>query len=272
MNEKLSDEVAKFDWMHSIDLGDGIVTPGKWPRNPHIAAAFDRIDFGGKKVLDIGTCNGLWSFEAEKRGASEIYSVDYLTHDNYWCTPAYQFAHEALGSKARYMPDLSAYDIESLGRNEFDVVVFCGIYYHLKHPLLALSKVRKVLKTGGLVIIEGPVIANESEAMAGFLYRGNQSKDDYFGRWDNSNWWVPSVRCLAEWVECSFFDVLEEFSVAKHISQNGGLSRLKAAVRSRLVDRRPTYRRTVLLAKAVTRPDQFYSSKQADQDLVDFFE
>ena len=62
---ELLEQVNNLDWMHRIDFGDGIVTPGKWPVNPYILEAFDGIEFRSKKVLDIGTCNGLWTFEAD---------------------------------------------------------------------------------------------------------------------------------------------------------------------------------------------------------------
>lgn len=71
-----------------------------------------------------------WSviISGRKEGTAEVHSFDYLTHADYWCTPAYQFAHNALQSKATYNPDLNVYDIEQLGINDFDIVVFCGVY------------------------------------------------------------------------------------------------------------------------------------------------
>ncbi|QBQ54508.1 DUF1698 domain-containing protein [Nitrosococcus wardiae] len=269
--EQLEEEVKKFEWMHSIDLENGIITPGKWPRNPHIEKAFDKINFEEKKVLDIGTCNGLWSFEAEKRGASEVYSIDYLIHDNYWCTPAYRFAHDTLQSKAIYNPDVDVYDIEKLGITDFDVIIFCGVYYHLKNPLLALSKIRKILKTGGHVIIEGPIINDDSKPIAGFLYKEIENKDNYFGSWHRSNWWVPSGRCLREWVECSLFDIIDEFSGTDPSYLNSNWYKLKSFIKKILNKEKPHIKRTVLLAKGVKRADKNYSSKQADSDLIDFF-
>jgi tRNA (mo5U34)-methyltransferase len=65
----IREEVEQLKWVHRIDLGNGIITPGQWPRNPLISAAFSDIDFSGKKVLDIGCWDGLWAFEAERQGA-----------------------------------------------------------------------------------------------------------------------------------------------------------------------------------------------------------
>ena len=254
----LQEKVKEIDWMHTIDLGNGIVTPGKWPVNPRIVAAFDQIDFRGKKVLDVGTCNGLWSFEAERRGASEIHSIDYLTLVNYWCTPGYKLAHEALKSKAIYNPDLSVYEVDALGSRDFDVVIFCGVYYHLKSPLLALAKLRKVLKTGGVIVIEGPVIVDE-RCYAQFLYRDAVP--------DRSNWWVPTRRCLSEWIECSFFEEIAEFTGPDPFSLTSIGYRAKKALK-RLLNRDTFYnRRTVIVAKSIARSDPLSGP---DPDLLPF--
>ena len=255
----LQEKVKQIDWMHTIDLGGGIVTPGKWPVNPGIVAAFDRIDFRGKKVLDVGTCNGLWSFEAEKRGAAEIHSIDYLSLVNYWCTPGYRLAHEALGSRAIYNPDLSVYDVEALGSRDFDVAIFCGVYYHLKSPLLALAKLRKVLKTGGAIVIEGPIIIDDERCYARFLYRDAVP--------DRSNWWIPTRRCLGEWIESSFFEVTAEFPGPDPLDLSGTGYRAKKTLK-RLLNRDTTLvKRTVLLAKGTTRNDPLSGP---DPDLLAF--
>lgn len=258
--EELLAQVAKHEWMHSIDLGQGVVTPGRWPLNKATLSVYDRIDFKGKKVLDLGTCNGLWSFEAERRGATEVYSIDYLTHVGYWCTPAYKLAHEALGSRAKYFPDMNVYDVEQLGINDFDVVIFSGIYYHLKHPLLALTILRRVMKEGGHIVIEGPIYPDSERAYSSFHYR-----DLLFN--DKSNWCVPTLRCLREWVECSFFDV-----EAEHFNQEdpfGGMRRIKAKIRSCLGKPPTEILRTVMLARAVNRQDPLYST--IDPDLAAFY-
>jgi tRNA (mo5U34)-methyltransferase len=198
-----------YNWWHSIDLG-GYVTPGNVGRWPLIEKAFDQVDFKGKKVLDIGCWDGLWSFEAEKRGAREVHSVDYVSLRSWSEQPTYQLAHKLLGSKARYYPNLSVYDIGRLGVTDFDVVVYCGIYYHLLEPLRAFTALREVMTEGGLMIVEGPAIESE-RVFATFSAR------TWFAE-DPTNWWVPSVPCLREWVDCTFFDVVTEFSGNRDIS------------------------------------------------------
>src|SRR5436309_7967242 len=126
-------EMNRLNWVHRIDLGHGLVTPGRWgAHNPRIMQALDAIDFRGKKVLDIGCWDGLFSFEAEKRGAAEVYATDLVTHRHIRETieqPTFRFAHDALKSRARYFPDVSVYDVERLGAHDFDVVIYAGVYY-----------------------------------------------------------------------------------------------------------------------------------------------
>lgn len=243
--KKLIEQMSKIDWMHTIDLGGGLVTPGKWPVNQYILAAFDSIDFRDKKVLDIGTCNGIWSFEAEKRGASEVHSIDYLSQVGYWCTPGYELAHTALGSRAQYNPDVSVYEIEEIGVTDFDVIIFCGVYYHLKNPLLALAKLRKVLKTGGSIIVEGPIILNDTGCYARFLYHDAEN--------DPSNWWIPTRRCLAEWLESSFFRVTDTFEQTNNDVGSDFSRRARGFVRRAMGKERVLTQRTVVLAEGITR-------------------
>ena len=163
-------------------------TPGVWGApNPLIVSAFDDIDFRGKKVLDIGCWDGLWSFEAEKRGASEIYATDDNSQRVLQQYPTFDLAHALRKSKAKYFPDVSVYDVGKLG---------------VKDPLLAFSRLRQVMKEGAIIIISGQVIPSD-EVFAKFYYKQAFAEDD-------SNWWVPSMPCLREWIECSFFEVLTE--------------------------------------------------------------
>jgi tRNA (mo5U34)-methyltransferase len=206
--EELLELAMQYRWWHAIDLG-GIVTSGV--RSSLIDRAFEQIDFKGKKVLDVGCWDGLWSFEAEKRGASEVYSVDYVSLRSWSEQPTYQLAHTLLGSKARYYPNLSVYDITRLGITGFDVVIYCGVYYHLVDPLRAFAALREVMAEGGIILVEGPVLDHSEKVFANF----------YHGNWlasDPTNCWLPSVSCLREWLDCTLFDPISEISFKKDVA------------------------------------------------------
>ena len=190
-------------WMHSIDLGDGFVTSGQWCLASQQEQAIANIDFRGKKVLDIGCWDGLYSFEAERRGASEVYATDLVSQRPFADNPTFLIAHAARKSNVRYFPKVSVYDIETLGVRDFNIVLFSGVYYHLKDPLRALAMLRRVMKDGALIYVEGAVL-NEPGCHAAFYYR-----DCYRG--DYSNWWVPTRTCLRQWIECSYFDIENEY-------------------------------------------------------------
>jgi tRNA (mo5U34)-methyltransferase len=253
----LIDEVTRHEWLYSVDLGGGVVTPGRFgPPNPQIKEAFERVDFRGQRVLDVGCYEGQWSFEAEKRGAASVLATDYLVGDprarlserGVNELPTFRLAHTILHSRVEYRPDVSVYDVTRLGRDDFDVVVFCGVYYHLKYPLLALSRLRQVVREGGTLIVEGPVIDGARESYARFFY------DDVLAE-DRSNWWVPTLPCLLEWMECSYFEVRQVSGAT--------LQEVRPIGAAEGPGRRPPTRtekivRHTVLARAVTRKDRRY--------------
>ena len=240
----LRDRVNALQWVHRIDLGDGLTTPGQWPVSDLISRAFDAIDFSGKKVLDVGCWDGLWSFEAERRGAREVYATD-LVSQRWGSDRTFLLAREALQSKVSYHPHVSAYDVTDLGITDFDIVLFAGVYYHLKDPLRALARLRTIMRTGGTLLVEGEILCG-AEAYARFFYRSRLANDP-------SNWWVPTVPCLREWVECSYFDIINEYGDAQ--SPSASRRWLRSVLHRR---REPTFRRHALLARAVCRVDPSY--------------
>jgi len=247
----LAARIAVLPWVHTIDLGNGIVTPGAWPPSPLILRAFESLDFRGKKVLDIGCWDGLWSFEAEKRGAREVHATDDTSQRPHRDQPTFQVAHQALRSRVRYHPNLSVYDLDKFEERDFDVVLFLGVYYHLKNPLLALARIREVMREGGLLIIEGEVLHGRKDAVARFSYR-HKHKDDA------SNWWLPTVPCLHEWLECSFFEVVHGEDIAS-VSRDASLwSNAKCWIKRHLGFARPTASRYLAIARAVKRADDRY--------------
>ena len=130
-------------WFHNIDL-DGVQTapdhflgdyPGvKWRRFAHAIPA----DLTGKTVLDIGCNGGFYSIEMKRRGAERVLGIDF--DDDYLRAGALRRrGASALDIEFR---KLSVYDVGALGER-FDVVLFMGVLYHLRHPLLALDLIHE---------------------------------------------------------------------------------------------------------------------------------
>jgi tRNA (mo5U34)-methyltransferase len=143
---------------HTIELPDGTALPGlQTPEHMRWRLSLFPLpeDLRGKRVLDIGAWDGWFSFECERRGA-EVVAVD--------CVALNTFieAKELLGSRVEYLTlDVDQLSAARLGT--FDIVLFFGVLYHLRHPLLGLEKVVELCTDTAL--IESFVIGSESRTI-----------------------------------------------------------------------------------------------------------
>jgi SAM-dependent methyltransferase len=177
-----ADEYSRIRWIHAIDLGNGTVTPGIW--QPHYEEyGLDRVDFKGKSVLDIGCIDGLYTFYAEKRGASRILSFDIADEqfgpqhgDNRDWTAGYKYAHKVLKSKAEYRFPFSVYNLDPEAVGTFDIALFLGVLYHLAHPALALERINSILKMGGTMVLEAEVSAGRTGFFRQFKHNPTRVK------------------------------------------------------------------------------------------------
>src|SRR5215204_1901025 len=139
-------------WFHNLDLNGVRTAPdhflGDYPavKWRNFAGAIPS-DLTGKSVLDIGCNGGFYSIEMKRRGAARVLGVD---SDEDYLKQA-QFASEVLGLDIEFRP-LSVYDVGLLGER-FDIVLFMGVLYHLRHPLLALDLIREHV-AGDLLIFQ----------------------------------------------------------------------------------------------------------------------
>jgi tRNA (mo5U34)-methyltransferase len=182
----LQSRVAALQWYHTIDLGDGIVTAGVDDTPQRLARLDLPASLTGLTVLDIGAWDGFFSFECERRGASRVVAADhYSWSDSSWGTKAgFQLAREALGSAVEDV-DIDVMDLSPERLGTFDLVLFLGVLYHLRHPLLALERVASV--TRKTLVLETVVDMMGYGRPAVAFYPERELNND------PTNWWGPNV-------------------------------------------------------------------------------
>ena len=133
-------------WFQKIEVLPGFYSNG-WsnPRLEKLPYFGLPEDLTGKRVLDIGCAEGFFSFEAEKRGAREVIGIDSFPDS----VRRFNIVKEARQSAATAFL-MNVYDLEPKRLGTFDLVLFYGVFYHLKHPQYALERIRSVC-TGDLL-------------------------------------------------------------------------------------------------------------------------
>jgi tRNA (mo5U34)-methyltransferase len=139
-----------------MDLGHGVITPGVDSTPRKLKTLHLPESFAGQTVLDVGAWDGFFSFEAERRGAKHVLATDhYCWTGKGWSTKAgFDLAHRVLGSRVESL-DIDVLDLSPDRIGVFDVVLFLGVLYHMRHPLLALEHIANV--TRGQLILETEV-------------------------------------------------------------------------------------------------------------------
>jgi tRNA (mo5U34)-methyltransferase len=184
-----SQELAESGWYHSFELPDGTRFEGHNTLDI-LKRRYDRFpiprDLHGRRVLDIGAWDGWFSFEAERHGAHVI-AVDCVAIDNF------RRIHRSLGSKVDYRI-LDFFELPQAGLGAFDFVLFLGVLYHLKHPLLALEIVCAL--TTETAIVESFVTDAETwvDHAAEIPTLEFYETDELGNQLDN--WFGPTVACL----------------------------------------------------------------------------
>src|SRR5579863_294117 len=192
------ERLSKLGWYHSIELPDGSVIEG----HQSIEQLRRRLrqfpipdDLHGKRVLDIGAWDGWFSFECERRGA-QVVAVD--------CVALNTFleARDLLNSRVEYLTlDVGELSAAKLGR--FDIVLFFGVLYHLRHPLLGLEKVVELCTD--LALIESFVIPSEHRTIPAVMEF--YERTELGGQIDN--WCVPAPEGLLAMCRCAGFAMAE---------------------------------------------------------------
>lgn len=215
--QALRREVDAVEWFHRIDLGHGVVTSGP-DDSPAKLATLDlpeRLD--GWSVADIGALDGFFSFEAERRGAERVVAFDSYMWQVRGRT-SFDLARRVLAS------DVEPVEVEVLDlspeHGSFDLTLFLGVLYHMRHPLLALERVASI--TQNMLVLESHVDLLGTRRPAGVFYPGTELMDD------PTNWWglnPPAIEAMLREVG---------FSRVQRISVSPLRQRLWAGTRLRL--------------------------------------
>jgi tRNA (mo5U34)-methyltransferase len=216
--EELRSAVRRLGpWFHNIDLNGVRTAPehflGDYPSQKwrHFSAALPD-DLSSKAVLDIGCNAGFYSIEMKRRGAARVLGVDW---DEAYLSQA-RFAAKVLGLDIEYRR-LSVYDLGALGER-FDIVLFMGVLYHLRHPLLALDLIREHVAADILVFQsmqrgteEVTEVAPDYPFSETSLFDGPGFPRLHFieGRYadDPTNWWVPNRACAEAMLRSAGFRI-----------------------------------------------------------------
>jgi tRNA (mo5U34)-methyltransferase len=214
--DELKQEVAKVKWWHTIDLGHDIVTPGRGD-TPSLFKLLDfPQDLRGRSVLDIGAWDGYYSFAAEKCGADRVLAVDSFVWQGKGggSKAGFELARQALGSKVEDR-EIEVLDLSPEVVGTFDLVLFLGVLYHMRHPLLALEKVFSV--TREMLILETHVDLLDCEWPAMRFYPGLELAGD------GSNWWGPNPLAVEKMLATVGFRTVKTISLRPQTKQQGRL-------------------------------------------------
>ena len=205
-------------WFHNMNL-DGV-----WTAPGHFLGDYPAVkwrgfadaipaDLTGRSVLDIGCNGGFYAIEMKRRGAARVLGLD---SDERYLAQA-RFAAQVTGQDIAFVQG-SVYNVGSLGER-FDIVLFMGVLYHLRHPLLALDLIRETV-AGDLLVFQSmqrgaSTVAPVAEdydffETAPFAEPGYPKlhfiEHRYSG--DPTNWWVPNRACTEAMLRASGFAIV----------------------------------------------------------------
>jgi tRNA (mo5U34)-methyltransferase len=203
-------------WYHTLELPGGVITPG-WFDLRGVIGELPWPDVRGKRCLDVGTYDGFYAFELERRGAAEVVATDIAAHED-WDWPAaararggealallagekgagFAAAREALGSSVQRL-EVSAYDLDPSEVGMFDVVVCGSLLLHLRDPVRALEAIRSVCG-GWFMSIE------EVSLPLTLMHRRRPVADMRFSE-NLCQWWVVNLAGHRRMVEIAGFEV-----------------------------------------------------------------
>jgi tRNA (mo5U34)-methyltransferase len=205
------------DWFHNLQLGGVPTAPNhflgdypsvKWQKFAHAIPQ----DLRGKSVLDVGCNGGFYSIEMKRRGADRVVAID---SDPGYLAQA-RFAAEVSGADIEFR-QLDVYAVRDL-HEQFDIVLFMGVLYHLRHPLLALDLLHEFAVKDLMVfqsLLRGNTEVRQLAPNYSFLETGIFEEPGYpvmhfvehcYSN-DPTNWWIPNRACVEAMLRSAGFEI-----------------------------------------------------------------
>ena len=232
-------------WYHTIEVQPGLLTPGLSDLRAWAPAVLP-ADLSGRRCLDIGTFDGFWAFEMERRGAREVIATDVASPADVQHTPhnrrraldwqeqqgiehgtGFAIAKDLLGSKAERVV-CNVYDLspETIG-GTFEFAVVGALLQHLRDPIQALQNLRSVLVPGG----EAVVMDNIDVALT--LLRPRTPVAHLRAPLPDNmwTWWIPNLAGLRGWARTAGLEPISRRPVIRRDKR--GLRGVFAAIRVR---------------------------------------
>jgi hypothetical protein len=221
-------EALSRGWYHTIELAPGIATAGAVDLRPVAPRALPPPGaLLGMRALDVGTFDGFWAFELERRGAGEVLATDLERFDQAEWPPLnrarlaaraaqsrpgerFELAHSLLRSRVRKVIS-SAYELsaERLG-GAVDFAVVGDLLLHLRDPVRGLEAVRSALTPG-----TGRLLLLEEVSVPLTLLRPRAAWASFQARGSDYNWWQGNYRCLLDWLALAGFQAPHRRTVYK---------------------------------------------------------
>jgi tRNA (mo5U34)-methyltransferase len=241
-------------WYHTIEVAPNLWTPGHFDHRSTMHRVPLPASLAGLRCLDVGTHDGLWAFEMERRGAAEVVAIDLddperrdwpsgvraagpaLLHEWGWGPgDAFRVAADALGSKVERR-NLSVYDASPESIGTFDLVFVGSLLLHLRDPIRALEAVRSVCQR---TLVMAEAIDPRIEFKAGST---PAARIDGVGM--DQQWWTANRAGLARMAMSAGFEVRKltrPYVVSFGASSWVRKGRLKHRVRNLVVARDPGF-------------------------------
>jgi len=214
------DDPRLQNWYHTIELGNDLVSRGAYDHRPVVDRYGIPQSLGGKTALDIGTFDGFWAFELERRGADRVVAIDIARIGDFDWLPSMRAGLGAAADRQSNFPlaramrgsrverkICSVYDLSPETVGTFDVV-FCGdVLLHLFNPLKALLNIRSV--TRGIAVIqtsldEGIETLHPDKPWLRF---GARDAEKILG--EHCTYWIFGTKALTEMMAYAGFSVTE---------------------------------------------------------------